>query len=214
MEEKEYIKTYLDELENVTPLGEEENVKLVARLRVGEDVSEKLIEGNLYLVPGIVSEYLESGAPVGDLISEGNMALMNAARGLAEVDEVPDKIDEFFVSKIREAIENFISEEGRISLAAAKMEEEANRLFEITKDFEDENGRPATLAELAELMGMSEDEVENILRVSYSAMMLGDVGEDESKQITEPKDEDGGDEAGYFGDGKRNPLIDGWGDVD
>ena len=209
MDEKDYIKTYLEDLEGIEPLGEEENAKLVAELRSGADVSEKLIEGNLYLVPGVVSEYVDSGAQVGDLISEGNIALMNAARGLAEDDEVPEKIDEFFVSQIRDAIENFITEEGREALASAKMEEEANRLFEITKDFEEENGRTATLAELADLMGMSEDEVENILRVSYAGIMLGDVGDDEPAQDDDQSDD--GEDPGYFGIDKKNPLTDGWG---
>ena len=54
------------------------------------------------------------------------------------------------------------------------MAREANRLLEVTEALEEELGREVTLAELAERMKLPGDEVENILRVSYSAMEIGE----------------------------------------
>lgn len=99
--------------------------------------------------------------------------------------------EEFLSGIIKKALEDFISKEGKEILAARKMEDEANRLLNLTRTFEEEKGRTATLSELAELMGLPESEVENIIRVSFSAMSLGDKSEEAAPG--------------------KNPLKDGWG---
>ena len=73
-----------------------------------------------------------------------------------------------------EALKALIAEQGGFDHTAEKLAREANRLLRITKEFEEAFGREASLAELAEEMQMTEDEVEAVMRTSYSAMEIGD----------------------------------------
>lgn len=191
MTENEYLKLYIDELAAISPCSPEENMALLERHLSGDEAAfSRLVEGNLHIVPELVSEYEGSGAAVSDMIQEGNLALMDALGSC----EKTAGLELHIASRVRAAVEEFIRAEGEEVLAAKKMEDEANRLITLTKEFEDENGRTATLPELAKLMGLTEDEVENIMRVSYSAITLGDIG-------------DGGRPRG----GGRDPLRNGWG---
>ena len=190
MKQDEYLKIYIDELSQINPCLPEENLSLLRKVSLGDEQARaRLIEGNLHLVPEVVIEYENSGAQVGDLIQEGNVALMDAVSALDGRDA---GLEAFLTERIRAAIEEFIRLEGVETLASRKLEDEANRLINLTRDFEAEHERAASLAELSELMGLPEDEVENIMRISYSAMTMGDksAGEEKAPQ--------------------RNPLRDGW----
>ena len=80
----------------------------------------------------------------------------------------------FLENRVDEALKALIAEQGGFDHTAEKLAREANRLLRITKEFEEEFGREASLAELAEEMQMTEDEVEAVMRTSYSAMEIGD----------------------------------------
>ncbi len=191
MKETEYLKLYIDELSQIRPCSTEENLTLLGRMASGDDdARSRLIEGNLHIVPEIVTEYEGSGAPVSDMLQEGNMALMEALEAISGKVTDPES---FLAVRVRGALEEFIRLEGVESLAAHKLEDEANRLINLTRDFETEHERTATLSELAQLMGLPEDEVENIMRISYSAISLGDSNSTGQKPA-------------------KDPLRDGWGE--
>lgn len=88
----------------------------------------------------------------------------------------------FLESRIDRALKALVQEQGSFDKAGEQMAREANRLLEVTETLEEELGRAVTLAELAERVKLPEDQVENILRVSYSAMEIGggdsEAGED------------------------------------
>lgn len=177
MEERDYIKNYMKELELIDALSEEDNKKLIISASSGdEEARARLVEGNLYLVPLRVSEFLESNVNVSDLIQEGNIALMDAIRALYESDDdyKVQNYTEYFSELIDIALNAFIAEESEAAMAANNMKDQANRLLDITTKFEEEYDRAATLPELANLMGLEEEEVENILKTSYNAMKLAD----------------------------------------
>lgn len=179
-EEKEYFQMYLRDLETVEPCTEEEERILTAHLLAGDESAQnRLIEGNLHRVLELAARRAGHGVLIGDLVQEGNMALITAIEEYADagIRIAGDPFAEFLETRIENAMKALIQEQGGYEKAAGDMAREANRLLEVTRELEEELGRTVTLPELARKMQLPEDEVENILRVSYSAMQSGDKSE-------------------------------------
>lgn len=176
-EEKEYFQMYLQDLESVEPCTEEEERILIGHLLAGDESAEnRLIEGNLHRVLALAARRAGHGVLIGDLVQEGNMALITAIEEYAgagvRISGAP--FAEYLETRIGNAMKALIQEQGGYDKAAEDMARQANRLLEVTRELEEELGRTVTLSELAREMKLPEDEVENILRVSYSAMQSGD----------------------------------------
>lgn len=79
--EDSLLNKYLDEIGREQLLTEEEEQRLSARVLKGDERAlNKLIEANLRFVVVIARQYLGKGLSMEDLVSEGNMGLMKAAR--------------------------------------------------------------------------------------------------------------------------------------
>ena len=85
------VAMYIREVGSVKPLAKDEEPKLFRELagpgdwdEAQENVARRLIEGHLAQVLSIAQKHSASGAPMLDLIQEGNLGLMNAIRSFAE----------------------------------------------------------------------------------------------------------------------------------
>jgi len=198
MDDRNYVLDYMDELKQLEPCTEKEEGILIGQLMHGDDNAEsRLIEGNLQRVFDLAQKRAGQGTPLGDLIQEGNMALVEA---IGEFRSVGVRFSggsfrTFLDGRITSAMDRLLEQEKGQKDAASKMALEANRLLYLTGVLEEELEREPTLAELAEKMGMPEDEVENIMRISLSAADLGDAGEPEEPETASAK---------------HNPLKEGW----
>ncbi len=128
------------------------------------------------------------GVLMGDLVQEGNMALITAIEEyrIAGVRLTGDSWQRFLEGKIDEAMKALIAEQGSFSRAAEAVAKAANRLMDATEELEEELGRTVTLEELAERLSLTSEDVENIMRISYQAMEKGDVAEDEGEEKNNP----------------------------
>lgn len=179
-EEKTYFQIYLKDLEGVTPCTEAEEEILVKRLLSGDEGAQnRLIEGNLHRVLELARNRAGCGVLIGDLVQEGNMALVTAVEEYqrAGVRLVGEPLADFLEKKIDGAMKALIHEQSGFDRAAKRMAADANRLLELTKELEEELGREATLEELANRMHLPGEYVEEVVRVSYHAMKNGDEGE-------------------------------------
>ena len=199
MQDMDMLTLYLEELKGIEPLDAAEEEELLEQLKNGmTSARDRLVEGNLHFVLDCVTDYESFGSSVNDLIQEGNVALLSA---IDEAAAQPGLMDgtafrRQIEQKIRSAIEALLKEEEVADAAAIRFAREANHLFETTVDFEKREGRAATMEELVRETGLTEDEIEYIIRVSQSAIERGDAN---------PKDnEDQNDE--FDGD----PLTEGW----
>ena len=200
-EELAYFQMYLEDLSAIPPCSEAEEQMLVRNLLAGDESAQtRLIEGNLQLVLGMARRRAGNGVLIGDLVQEGNMALVMAIEEYrsAGVKLAGQSLTTFLESRIDTAMKALVQEQGSNSHVAEKMAREANRLLSATADLEEELGREATLAELAEQLHMTEDEIENVMRFSFSAMEIGEV-ETEEEEPAKP--------AG-------NPMSEGWAGMD
>ncbi len=198
MQENDMLSIYLAELEGIEPLEAEEEEELLEQLKSGLTAArERLVEGNLHFVLECVTDYESFGSSVNDLIQEGNMALLSA---IDEAAAQPGLMDgtafrRQIEQSIRTAIEALLKEEEVADAAAIRFAREANHLFDVTKEFEEREGRAASMEELVRETGLTEDEIEYIIRVSQSAIERGDA----SPAETEPEEDVDG-----------NPLTEGW----
>lgn len=200
-EELAYFQMYLEDLKAIPPCSEAEEQMLIRNLLAGDESAQtRLIEGNLQLVLTMARRRVGSGVLIGDLVQEGNMALVMAVEeyGRAGVRISGQPLEDFLESRIDTAMKALIQEQGSNSHVAEKMAREANRLLEATAELEEELGREVSLSELGEQLHMSEEEIENVMRFSFSAMEMGDEATD-------------GDESK---DSSADPRRSGWAGMD
>lgn len=108
------IKLYLDEIGNESRLSNKEEAKLATRIQNGEDnAMEKLLKANLKFVVSIAKQYQHQGIAMEDLISEGNIGLLYAAKKFAGNNE--KRFAPFAAPFIRKQIEQLLIRQGRDS---------------------------------------------------------------------------------------------------
>ena len=79
------IKNYYKDVKKTTVLSGDEQIKLAVKAKAGDKQAfDKLIECNLRFVISIAKEYTSSGIPLEDLISDGNIGLMEAVHRFDE----------------------------------------------------------------------------------------------------------------------------------
>lgn len=167
-EEIDFYKLYLEELKEITPCSEEEEVKLLEQILKGDVKAKKrLIEGTLFLAVQLAEEYREKGLSMSDLVQEANMALLLSVEEFKGGD-----FKEQMRSRVRTSIEESLS----LQETEEKVEEEllarVNVLKDISAKMAEELGREATLEELAERMKMKEDEIKDIMKLTLDAMSV------------------------------------------
>ena len=181
MESNTFYDIYLEELKNLPQGTPEEETALLKKLTEGDKTAvSRLTELKLTKAVQIAEEYHDRGLPAGDLVQEANMALFLFASEYENGD-----FDAQMEKKVRAAIEDALQIQNR----ETKIEEEmarVNVLKDISASMARELGREATLAELAERMKMSEDEIRDIMKLTMDAMKVsGQAAEMAQKEIDE-----------------------------
>jgi RNA polymerase primary sigma factor len=172
-EEKAYLDDYLRALRDIEEEADGETGWLLERLLSGDDsVASRLTEINLRTVVDMAKRVAGKGVAIGDLIQEGNLALVSAiddyrTTGLTAIDE---EFRVMLYTKIEQAMDAAIGEETHFTETAEKLARDANRLLTLTRELEEQLGRSASLTELAEKMGEAEEYIKEVMRVSQAVM--------------------------------------------
>ena len=170
-EQDSFENVYLEELAAIEPCSEEETRQLIAKIRNGDaKARERLIEGNLKKALFFVQDYINQGVPLSDLIQEASMELM-----LLADEGFEGSFETLLESRIRVRLEEVVKEQKSEMDIEEEMLARVNVLQEVSKTMAEQLGREATLAELAERMKMTEDEVREIMKVTMDALSMSEI---------------------------------------
>lgn len=162
---------YLKSISHEPMISVEEEVALAERIHKGDERAlEKLVRANLRFVVSIAKQYDRGGMELMDLINEGNMGLIEAARRFDETRGF--KFISYAVWWIRQQILLAISEQGNLVRKPLNHLNNISRINRINAKFEQEHQRKASTSELAELMGEREDKIELAIVSSMRAQSM------------------------------------------
>lgn len=172
-EEEAYLKEYLEDLKvfKKEEPGEREN--LFDKVAWGDEPArQRLIELYLMDVVEIAKEMYHPEVFLGDLIQEGNVGLIMGI----EMVSGKEGAHEFIISQIQENIQALIEEHTELKSRDKKMVEKVSLLDESITTLTEELGRKVSIDELAVYMGMDEEEILDILKLT------GEETEDEKEE--------------------------------
>lgn len=177
-EELSFIKIYMEELNSIVPLNDEEKSLLISRLLDGDtNVVNRLVEANLHIVAEIAGQYRGQGVTFGDLIQEGNIGLMI---GLSDYNIQSGDFDSFIRNKINESLKDTVNTQINSNRVGQHLADKLNHLDKVTKDLNEKLGRVPEIEELAEEMSISKEEVSLLLKTSLDTLSVN-----EDSQITD-----------------------------
>ena len=182
-EELEFIKMYLSDMENILSVSLDEQNTLIAKLAAGDtSCTPRLVESKLHTVADFAEKYRGKGVSFGDLIQEGNLELMIA---VSEYQTSFGDFNQYIDKRIKNAMLNTINNEINSDRVGQHLADKLNQLDHATKELNKKLGRVPELSELAEAMGVSEDEASLLLKTSLDTLSVN-----EDTQITEEPSEE------------------------
>src|SRR5687768_13439686 len=163
--ESQSLDKYLQEIGKVDLLTPDEEVELAKRIKEGDQAAlEKLVNANLRFVVSVSKQYQNQGLTLGDLINEGNMGLIKAAKRFDETRGF--KFISYAVWWIRQSILQALADQSRIVRLPLNKVGSLGRITQMAARLEQELEREATPEEIAEALQIPITEVENALRSS------------------------------------------------
>jgi RNA polymerase primary sigma factor len=164
-ERNEQVEKYLNEIAKNDLLTAEEEAELAKKIRMDDsDALEVLVKANLRFVVSVAKQYQNQGLPLSDLINEGNLGLIRAARKFDETRGF--KFISYAVWWIRQAIMQSIVEQSRIIRLPVSKIGAYTKITKAFQKFEQEFQREPDVEELMEMLGMTKDEIETYFRVN------------------------------------------------
>jgi RNA polymerase primary sigma factor len=172
---------YLNDIGKIDMLTADEEAELARKIRTGDhNALERLTKGNLRFVVSVAKQYQNQGLSLSDLINEGNVGLMKAAKRFDETKGF--KFISYAVWWIRQSILQAIVEYSRIVRLPLNKVGSYNKVNEAYLSFVQEFEREPTNEELAELLEMRPKEIANMLKgggrhLSVDAPLSGEDGD-------------------------------------
>ena len=206
------IGLYLKEIGQVALLTREEEISLAKRMEAGKEARaqlkadgvnpreqadleavardglrarEHLVRANSRLVVSVAKKYMGRGVPFIDLIQEGNIGLIRAAKKFDYT--MGNKFSTYATWWIRQAVTRAIADQSRTIRIPVHMGDQINKLLRTTHRLTQELGREPTPEEMAGALDLATEKVENMLQVARRPLSL-----------ELPIDEEGDSELGDF----------------
>ena len=156
---------YLQEIGREELISADEEVVLAKKIREGDQIAlEKLTKANLRFVVSVAKQYQNQGLSLPDLINEGNLGLIKAARRFDETRGF--KFISYAVWWIRQSILQALAEQARIVRLPLNQVGSLNKINKAFSKLEQEFERTPSAEELADILDIAEDKVADTLRVS------------------------------------------------
>jgi RNA polymerase primary sigma factor len=202
------IGLYLKEVGRVPLLTATEEVELAQRIERGRIAREELAKGNVVprrrsdlqmsiedgwlarehlitansrLVISVAKKYMGRGVPFLDLIQEGNIGLIRAAKKFDY--RRGHKFSTYATWWIRQAVTRAIADQGRTIRVPVHMGDQINKLLRVQHQLTQRLGRDPSVDELAEALEVTPQKVENMIQVARRPLSLETPTDDEEDSV-------------------------------
>jgi RNA polymerase primary sigma factor len=156
---------YLQEIGKVDLITADEEVELAQLIKAGDQKAlEKLTKANLRFVVSVAKQYQNQGLTLPDLINEGNLGLIKAAKRFDETRGF--KFISYAVWWIRQSILQALAEQSRIVRLPLNKIGSINKINKMYAFLEQENERPPSPEEIAKKLDMTVNDVKESMKNS------------------------------------------------
>lgn len=175
----ESTSTYLKEISAIPLINTQQEKDLAKKIQQGDlDAKSKLIEANLRLVVKIALNYVKPGVSLLDLVQEGNIGLMQAAKKFDFRKGV--KFSTYAAFWIRQAIRKALIEKEELIPKAHHISEKLSKLNKAVQKISSEKGRNATSKEISKYLQIKEDKINELMQISKQRVLSLDVPQSEN----------------------------------
>ena len=162
---------YLQEISRQELITVDEEVELARRIHEGDEAAfEKLVNANLRFVVSVAKQYQNHGLSLPDLINEGNVGLIKAAQKFDETRGF--KFISYAVWWIRQSILQALAEQSRTIRVPLNQSGLINRVLKAQAQFEQQYERRASAEELADMLDLPIDKVNEVMKINGRAVSV------------------------------------------
>ncbi len=162
---------YLKEIGKNRNLSAAEEAEVAVRIRIGDQKAlEKLVKANLRFVVSVARNYQNQGLPLSDLINEGNLGLIRAAKRFDEKKNF--KFISYAVWWIRQAILQALAEQSRIIKLPLNRVGTIHKIGKTQGRLEQQYRRMPNVREIAQELNITENDVKETIKIGNSHMSL------------------------------------------
>ncbi len=195
--EDEFLGIYLKEISKYRPIKSEEEARLAVGIRKGNRADlEKLIKSNLRFVVSVARNYQNQGVPLTDLINEGNLGLIRAAKRFDEAKNF--RFISYAVWWIRQAILQALADQSRVVKLPVNRVGVIHRISKTEEKLEQRFGRRPDIEEIAREAELDEENVSATLRIGNRHLSfespLGEKGESSLHDVVYDEEAESPDE--------------------
>src|ERR1700733_2252076 len=149
---------YLHDISRVDMITPDEEVELAKKIQTGDnDALEKLTKANLRFVVSVAKQYQNRGLSLQDLINEGNLGLLKAAKRFDHTKGF--KFISYAVWWIRQTIHQALAENSRLVRLPVNKINAIHKISQATSRLEQEYGREPTAEEVSEMTKITESDI-------------------------------------------------------
>ena len=180
--ESRNIKRYLEEIAKFPALTEDDEKRLGERIRRGDrEALQSLVQSNLKFVVSYVKKYRGMGLGLLDLIDEGNVGLIEAAKRFDPTKGV--RFVSYAVWWIRQAIIHALTIYSRAYAIPQKLADQISLMRKKTAELKADLGREPNREEIARAMGLTETDVEDLELLGERNLSLSDKVNDDDLEV-------------------------------
>ncbi len=185
------VDKYLHEISKEDLLSAEEEVELARKIKENdEEALKKLIKANLRFVVSVAKQYQNQGLSLPDLINEGNLGLIKAAKRFDETRGF--KFISYAVWWIRQSILQALAEQARIVRLPLNKIGSVNKINKALIELEQQHEREPSLQEISRVLKLAPEEVKEALKHTSKPLSMDAPlnGEDEDSMYEVMESED------------------------
>jgi RNA polymerase primary sigma factor len=187
---RDSLNVYIREISRYTPLSLEAEQALGRRIQAGDaEALNSLVEANLRFVVSYAKRYRGLGLSFLDLIHEGNLGLIEAAKRFDPNRNV--KFISYAVWWVRQAIFHALSEHARAFRLPQRVSGQVSKVEAVRDRLASELQRAPTVEEVARATNLTTEEVEELMRIAGEDVSLSSaIGEDGGLELEDTLEQD------------------------